>query len=75
MSIRKYKRELLEFVEALCAECTLEPRGSGHILIRMAGPLGKRCVTVASTPSDGRANLNARAQIKRTAREIGCVPA
>jgi len=74
-SLRKRERQIQEYVEALCQECTIEVGGSGHLKVLMQGPNGKKLVVASRTPSDGRGELNMFAMFRRVARELGCVPA
>ncbi|NKX37310.1 hypothetical protein HGG70_05100 [Rhodobacteraceae bacterium R_SAG4] len=46
-----------------------------HPKVIIVGPLGQRKVTVSSSPSDHRALMNIRTDIRRVAREVGALVA
>ena len=46
-----------------------------HLKVQIIGPLGQKVVIAACSPSDHRAMMNFRTDVRRIAREVGALPA
>lgn len=73
MSARKTLRRIAEILEELGITATIDT-SSHHPKVCICGPLGSRKVIASSSPSDHRAMLNFRTDLRRIAREVGVLP-
>lgn len=67
----KWKRELLAFAKQYDPTATIEATGGSHLALELHGPNGSRRVVTALSPSDRRAVLNIKSDIRRAARDVG----
>ena len=72
MSVRSQIRLLEKMIEELGLEAEII-KSKNHLQIMIEGPLGKRKVTASGTPSDHRANMNLKSDLRKTAIEIGAL--
>lgn len=72
MEIPRYLRPVIKKLEGL--GCEIRAEQNNHVKVYVTVGDEKFIWTVAKTPSDHRANLNALATLKRSLRECGVEP-
>lgn len=63
---KAWQRALADLIARECPDARVERTAGGHVRIVMGNG---RCVVTSGSPSDWRALLNTRAQLRRTARQ------
>lgn len=72
---KKVEREIRAMAETFCEEVSIEKSGGNHLCITLFGPGGQsRKVFTGSTASDHRTMLNLKAQLRKNAVTVGCIP-
>lgn len=66
MTSKQWQRALADVIARECPTATIERTRNGHVRIVLSNG---RCVVTSGSPSDWRALLNTRAQLRRTARQ------
>lgn len=68
-----HSKAVVEIALSVDPKAEIKLTSGSHIRVKMTGPLGTRVVVASKTPSDQRAVMNIRGDIRRAGREIGLI--